>query len=155
MIKRHVALMCAAIDDQWRLFSEGCLRNRYFRDQVLQRGPNCLACSRKLQEAARIEQHHNDYLWTCIGPLLPEGSPDVHRQARADEFPQIPDCRQCHTDNPVHFEECRRRIYPVHAKCHKRIHDNERIYRNQTSEDLRQQFHTAARSWVPTDFYDE
>jgi hypothetical protein len=35
MIKHHVAMMCAAINEEWRLFSEGCLRNRYFREQVV------------------------------------------------------------------------------------------------------------------------
>lgn len=153
MIKKHVAMMCASIDDQWRLFSEGCLRNRYFRDQVLKRGPNCMACSRKLDDRSRIEQHHNDYLWNCIGELLPEGSEDLHRQPRTDEFPYVPDCRRCHLENPDHFAECLKRIYPVHAKCHERIHENERLYRKQASDDLRDQFYTAARSWVPIDFY--
>jgi len=69
LIKRHVALLCASIDDKWRLFSEGCLRNGYFRKQVLKRSPKYMACNRKLDDRSRVEQHHNDYLWSCIGPL--------------------------------------------------------------------------------------
>lgn len=149
LIKRHVAMICAPIDDRWRLFAEGCLRNGYFRDQVLKRGPKCLACSRKLDDRSRIEQHHNDYLWTCIGPLLLENSEDVHRKPVADEYPQIPDCRQCHIDNPGHFAECRKRIYAVHAKCHERIHENERYFRGKARDDLKEQFREAAKSWLP------
>ena len=104
LIKRHVARLCASIDDEWRLFSEGCLRNRYFRDQVLKRGPKCMACDRKLDDRSRIEQHHNDYLWSCIGDILPDGSEDLHRKPRAEEFPSVPDCRACHAANPKHFE---------------------------------------------------
>ncbi len=144
LIKRHVAMICASIDDQWRLFSEGCLRNRYFRNQVLKRGPKCMACTRKLDERSRIEQHHNDYLWTCIGSLLPEDSADINRRPTADEYPQTPDCRQCHSDNPEHFEECRKRIYTVHASCHERIHEKERYFRGIARENLKSQFRNAA-----------
>jgi len=145
LIKRYSAELCANIDDQWRLFAEGCLRNRYFRDQVLARGPKCMACARKLDARSRIEQHHNDYLWCCIGTRLPEDSPDVHRAARENEHPHIPDCRQCHSDNPEHFAECRKRIYAVHATCHERIHENERVYRAKARENLMSRFNDAAK----------
>jgi len=52
--KPHVALLCASIDDEWRLFSEGCLRNGYFRKQVLKRSPKCMACNRKLDDRSAL-----------------------------------------------------------------------------------------------------
>jgi len=155
MIKRHVAMLCASIDDEWRLFSEGCLRNRYFRDHVIKRGPKCMACDRKRDDRSKIEQHHGCYLRNCIGALLPEGSEDLHRAPRPDEFPGVPDCRQCHIDNPDYFQGCIDKIYPVHAACHGRIHEKERSLRGQAADDLKTQFYTAARSWVPVEFYDD
>lgn len=140
MVKRHVAMMCAAIDDQWRLFSEGCLRNRYFREEALRRSPKCKACNKAFDPSSRIEQHHNDYLWSCIGSPLPEGSPDIHRKARPQEFPMVPDCRRCHEENPEHFAACQDRIFPVHASCHELIHDKERYFRNKARDELEQQF---------------
>jgi len=144
LIKRHVAQLCFAINDEWRLFSEGCLRNRYFRGQVLKRSTKCRACERKLDTNSRIEQHHNDYLWSCIGSLLPENSDDVHRKPRAEEFPDIPDCRQCHIDNPDHFQECVKRINGIHAACHERVHSKERYFRDKSRENLIEQFNVAS-----------
>ena len=140
MIKRHVAMICASIDDQWRMFAEGCLRNRYFRDEALKRHPKCKACNKGFDASSRIEQHHNDYLWTCIGSPLPEDSPDIHRKARPHEFPEVPNCRQCHKDNPEHFAACQSRIFPVHAACHELIHDKERYFRSRDKEELLQAF---------------
>jgi len=48
LIRRHVAMLCASIDDESRLFSESCLPNLYFSEQVLKRGPKCMAWARKL-----------------------------------------------------------------------------------------------------------
>lgn len=140
MIKRHVARMCASIDDRWRLFAEGCLRNRYFREEALKNHPSCAACNRTFDETSRIEQHHNDYLWSCTGEILDEDSPDIHRKARAEEFPQVPDCRSCHLKNPDQFKACQKRIFPVHAACHERIHEKERYWRTKDREDLIEAF---------------
>lgn len=144
MIKRHVAPLCLPINHEWRLFSEGCLRNRFFRSEVLKSTQNCPACSRKHNQRSRIEQHHNDYLWSCIGPLLPPDSDDVHRKPTADEYPDIPDCRACKVNNPAHFAQCLKRIHPVHANCHERIHAKERYFRKRDSQNLLDQFAYAA-----------
>jgi hypothetical protein len=55
LFKHHVAPQCASINDEWRLFAEGCLRNRYSRGRILKRGPKCMACSRKLHDRARVD----------------------------------------------------------------------------------------------------
>jgi len=154
MIKRHVALLCAPIDDTWRLFSESCLRNKYFRQHV-DRTEKCKACNRKRDSRTRMEQHHVCYLNVCrfTGLLLADDSEDIHRKPREHEYPSVPDCRQCHKDTPENFAECLKRIEPVHAACHGRIHDKERYFRKRDADELKDQFYTAARSWVPTDFY--
>ena len=145
MLKKHVARLCFPINEEWRLFSESCLRNRYFRNRVM-RGDNCKACDRKLDDRSRIEQHHNCYLNVCRyeGALLPEESEDVHRQPRTDEWPDIPDCRQCHAQNPEHFNECLRRVHQVHAACHEKIHEKERYFRNKAKQELLDQFNNSA-----------
>jgi|GEM_PF-2271964 len=146
MIKRHVAMLCAPINDEWRKFSEGCLRNRYFRDQVMAKDPKCKACDRKMDDRSRLEQHHNCYLTVCRfdGPTLPDDSPDIHRKPRVDEYPEIPDCRQCHLSSPEAFAECLKRIDGIHAACHERVHDKERWFRNRAKDDLLEQFNFAA-----------
>lgn len=150
MVKRHVATVYAHVNDQWRLFAEGCLRNRYFHEEVFLRGPRCLACERQFnrqecQVRSKIEKHHNDYLHLCqyTGPLLPKDHDDIYRPATKDEFDQVPDCRQCHMDDPAKFEACLKRIYPVHSSCHERIHDKERHFNQKARQDLQIQFDDA------------
>lgn len=144
MIKRHVAKLHESSNEQWRLFAEGCLRNRYFRDYIIDRSIKCLACGKKHTDKSRIEQHHNDYLWNCIGNILDENSPDIQRKAVKGEFPHVPDCRQCRIDNPEHFNECQKRIYGVHAACHERIHDKERYFRTKAAEKLKGDFNSVS-----------
>ena len=140
MIKRHVARLCFPINDEWRLFSEGCLRNRFFRELVLKRKPKCKACNRSFDDRSRIEQHHNDYLWACTGEILPDDSPDIHRAPMPQEYPKVPDCRRCFKENPEQFRGCQERIFPVHAACHERIHDKERYFRNKAKQELLDSF---------------
>lgn len=146
MIKRHVAQLCASFDDQWRMFAEGCLRNRYFRDEALKRSPKCRACNRAFDDRSRIEQHHNDYLWVCTGNPLPEDSEDIHRAPYPEEHPAVPDCRRCHLENPQQFEGCQKRIFPVHAACHERIHDKERYFRSEAKRKLLKAFDPIGRA---------
>lgn len=95
--KRHAAALHGDAD-WWRLFAEGCLRNRYFHERIFKRGPKCLACDRAFnkEEAkvqSKIEKHHNCYLRECIGNLLPAGDDDIYRDAAEGEFDQVPDCQ--------------------------------------------------------------
>ncbi len=140
MIKRHVADLCAPFDEQWRLFSESCLRNKFFREIALKRSPKCKACDRSFDKRSRIEQHHNDYLWACIGETLPDDSPDIHRSAVENEYKQVPDCRRCFKETPDQFRGCQSRIFPVHAACHERIHDKERYFRRKAKQELLEAF---------------
>ncbi|MEO1661089.1 MAG: hypothetical protein AAFR51_08885 [Pseudomonadota bacterium] len=140
MIKRHVAHVCEPIDHHWRLFAEGCLRNRFFRELILKRKPKCKACNRSFDDRSRIEQHHNDYLWACTGEVLPDDSPDIHRAPVAQEYTQVPDCRRCFKENPEQFRGCQERIFPVHAACHERIHDKERYFRSKAKQELLDSF---------------
>ena len=140
MIKRHVAQVCEPIDHHWRLFSESCLRNRFFRERVIKRHPDCKACGRKLDSRSRIEQHHNDYLWACTGAILSDDHPDIHRAPVKGEYPYVPDCRKCFAENPEQFRGCQQRIFPVHAACHERIHDKERFFRTNAKQSLLDDF---------------
>ncbi|MEM6898670.1 MAG: hypothetical protein AAF583_02705 [Pseudomonadota bacterium] len=140
MIKRHVAHVCEPIDHHWRLFAEGCLRNKFFRNMVLKQKPKCKACHRKLDSRSRIEMHHLDYLWACDGEILPEDSPDIHRAPYENEYKQVPNCRKCFADNPNQFWGCQNRISPVHAACHERIHDKEHYFRMRARKKLIQNF---------------
>lgn len=140
MIKRHVAKVCAPIDHHWRLFSESCLRNRFFREKALKRSPKCKACDRSFDKRSRIEQHHNDYLWVCTGGVLPDDSPDICRNPIKGEYERVPDCRRCFSESPEQFRGCQSRIFPVHAACHERIHDKERFFRNRAKTELLEAF---------------
>ena len=156
--KKHAAEIYATDHDRWRLFAEGCLRNRYFHEEVFMRGPKCLPCDRRFNKkeasvASKIEKHHADYLRVCIGPLLPNDHEDIYRPAVKGEIDQVPDCRRCHEENFDYFEGCLKRIYPVHGFCHGRIHDKERHFVKKAQAKLKDDFYQAARSWVPTDFY--
>lgn len=157
MKKRHVKDLLG-FSETWHLFAEGCLRNRHFHEQVFAHGPKCLVCDRSFSKkdgelTSKIEKHHNDYLWTCIGSLLPDDHQDIYRTSFKGEFPKVPDCRQCQIDNPEHFEGCLKRIFPVHAACHEHVHGKEKHLYDGLRSQLKNQFYTAARSWVPVEFY--
>ena len=127
----------------------GCLRNGYFREQVHERGPRCLVCERQFNRAnakvrSVINQHHADYLRLCIGSVLAETSADICREAADGEHPEVPDCRSCHQQNPSYFEGCITRIFPVHRRCHERIHERERWIHQRARKALRYVFTIAA-----------
>ena len=129
MIIRHVAKIFGD-DVRWRRFAEGCLRNRYFHEEVFLRGPKCLPCGRHFNKkdaavTSKIEKHHADYLRLCIGSPLPPDHDDIYRPAVKGEFDEVPDCRRCREENYEYFEGCLKRIYPVHASCHGRIHEKD------------------------------
>ena len=129
--KRHVLPIYRVHETLWRLFAEGALRNRIFHDDVLKRGKKCLACDRhfngdKAAISSRIEKHHHCYLRLCIGNILPEESEDIYRPTKEGTFSQVPDCRQCKADNPVYYEGCIKKIFPVHSECHEDIHEVEK-----------------------------
>ncbi|WP_347888519.1 hypothetical protein ABHF54_01390 [Nitrosomonas europaea] len=127
MRKRHVPPIYKDHETAWKLFAEGALRNKIFHDAVINRGNKCLACSRsfitgKIKRFPHIEKHHHCYIRLCIGHILPEGSGDIYREAGNAEFPHVPDCRQCKANSPEYFEECIKKIFPVHRSCHGYIH---------------------------------
>ena len=51
---------------------------------------------------------------------------DIYRPVKNNEFPHVPDCRQCKADNPEYYEGCIKKIFPVHHQCHKDIHGVEK-----------------------------
>ena len=125
MRKKHARQVYDADVDRWRLYAEGCLRNRYFHEEVFLREPKCLPCDRKFSKSegkvtSKIEKHHADYLRICTGALLPDDHDDIYRPAVKGEIDQVPDCRRCHAENYEYFEGCLKRIYPVHGACHGR-----------------------------------
>jgi len=155
--KIHATEIYATAQQQWKLFAEGCLRNRYFHEQVLKRGPKCLACKRKFNHAnattqSKIEKHHNSYTRLCLGPLLPAGHEDIYRKASKGEFQDVPNCRQCRKDNPEYFEGCLKIVFPVHGECHGDIHELERYYRKKRRKQLLADFRAAGKSWLPMSF---
>lgn len=145
--KRHAAALYGA-SERWRLFAEGCLRNRYFHERIFQRGPKCLGCDKKFnrEEAkiqSKIEKHHNCYMRECIGSLLPDGHYDIYRDVSGDESDEVPDCRRCEIDNPEYFEGCLKRIFPVHGECHGDIHEIEQWRNRKLKKTLMAEFHAA------------
>ena len=129
--KKHARQIFKDDLEPWLLFAEGCLRNRFFHDAVIDRGTKCLACERAFtkkdaKNRSKIEKHHTCYIRKCIGPLLPPDSDDITRPADPGQKDQVPDCRQCAIDNPEYFKGCVFKINPVHAACHEKIHKQER-----------------------------
>jgi len=147
--KRHAAVIYQAVEDQWRLFAEGCLRNRFFHERVFGRGSKCLACDRRFnrKDAAvhsKIQKHHRCYSRICTGQLLSENSEDIYRPAVEGEIDAVPDCRQCSIENPEYFAGCLKRIYPVHGECHEDIHELERYFVKKKKWKLLEHFNSAS-----------
>ena len=104
--KRHVIPIFQAFEIPWKLFAEGALRNRFFHEEIMNRGPKCLACDRHFNGenaavSSKIEKHHHCYLRFCIGKLLPPDSDDIYRQAKDSEFSLVPDLSLIHISEPT------------------------------------------------------
>jgi len=139
--KRHVLPIYSNHETEWKLFAEGALRNKVFHDDVINRGNKCLSCNRHFNHdhatvSSKIDKHHHCYVRRCIGNILPEASVDIYRQARNNEFPHVPDCRTCKTENPEYYEGCIKKIFPVHHQCHSHIHKVEKFWFNKLGKKL-------------------
>lgn len=147
--KRHVLPIFKDHETQWKLFAEGALRNKVFHDDVINRGKKCLACNRYFNHensaiASKIDKHHHCYMRLCIGNTLSENSEDIYRQAKSHEFPYVPDCRTCKTDNPAYYAGCIKKIFPVHHQCHSHIHEREKFWFYSLNNKLLSGFRSAA-----------
>jgi len=145
MRKRHVLPIYSNHETEWRLFAEGALRNRIFHDDVMNRGSKCLACNRhfnhkKAVVSSKIDKHHHCYMRLCIGNILPDNSEDIYRPIKNNEFPHVPDCRTCKTNNPEYYEGCIKKIFPVHHQCHRHIHEVEKFWFNKLGKKLLSNF---------------
>lgn len=149
--KRHVLPIFQEHETLWKLFAEGVLRNRFFHEEIMKRGPKCLACDRHFNGenaavSSKIEKHHHCYLRLCIGKLLPPDSDDIYRPAKDGEFPLVPDCRRCKAENPEYYQGCIKKIFPVHGKCHEDIHELEKLLFTNLKKKLRADFLSAVNS---------
>lgn len=143
--KHHVSMLYTNYETEWRVFAEGSLRNKVFHDDVLNRGDKCLVCDKTLSTAnpkkiSHIEKHHHCYMRLCTGNILPDNSDDIYRKARKTEFPLVPDCRQCKIDNPRYYAGCIKKIFPVHRKCHGKIHKLEKNLFGRLTDKLKRDF---------------
>ena len=149
MRKRHVLPLYSDHKIEWKLFAEGALRNKVFHDDVINRGNKCLACNRHFNHehaavSSKIDKHHHCYVRLCRGNILPEGSEDIYRPARNTEFPHVPNCRTCKTENPEYYEGCIKKIFPVHHQCHGRIHEVEKFRFNKLGKKLLSSFRSVS-----------
>ncbi len=149
MRKRHVPLIFRNHKTEWKLFAEGALRNKVFHDDVINRGNKCLACNRRFNHkksvvSSKIDKHHHCYVRLCIGNILLDKSEDIYRTANNGEFPHVPDCRQCKTNNPEYYEGCIKKIFPVHHQCHGHIHEVEKFRFNKLGKKLLSGFRLAS-----------
>lgn len=125
--KKWVASIYRDQNEAWRLFSEGCLRNKRFHEAIYERGHNCLVCDKliRAKKTKQTDKHHNDYLRLCTGYILQNGDDDIQREATNKDYPRVPDCRNCEDNNPEYFAGCVARVFPVHHACHGKIHELE------------------------------
>lgn len=143
-------------EGEWRLYAEGCLRNRRFHEAIFERGSKCLVCDKPIlgKDGKRVKQcdkHHNDYLRLCIGWPLDEGHNDEIRPIEGREFYQVPDCASCEEQDPEYFAGCVNKVFPVHRHCHGRIHEVEKQLREGQHAAYKQAFTLAALGYRAKD----
>ena len=143
--KHQASMLYTNYETEWRVFAEGSLRNKVFHDDVLNRGDKCLVCGKTLNTAnskkiAHVDKHHHCYMRLCTGNLLPDNSDDIFRKARKADFLRVPDCRQCKLTNPNYYSGCIKKIFPVHRKCHRKIHKVEKALFDRLSKKLKKDF---------------
>lgn len=153
--KHHVSMLYTNYETEWRVFAEGSLRNKVFHDDVLNRGDKCLVCNKSLGTAnsnktSHIEKHHHCYMRLCTGKILPENSYDIYRKASKTEFPLVPDCRQCKIDNPKYYIGCIKKVFPVHRKCHCKIHKVEKYLFEKLGKKLQRAYVLASENAAAT-----
>ena len=92
----------------WIIFARRMQKNLFMRDYIVNRHNYiCAWCNTKLH---KFVLHHIDYEHECK---------DKHclkiKLGNKNHF--IPDCEKCYNDDILEFNECAKRVVPVHAMC--------------------------------------
>ncbi len=99
----------------WERFARKSPVHPGMRDLVYRRsGGRCAICNMHIDPTTAWEAMVTDYDHECRHPatihLIPYGSTYVERHA-------MPDCLDCHYENPEFFEACIERLASVHPRC--------------------------------------
>lgn len=101
--------------ESWERFAVKAPVQPAMRELVLRRySSNCIICGAPIDPNSDWGVRVTDLDHACRNPatirLVPHG--DKHGERRP-----MPDCAQCHYDQPEHFESCIERMGPVHPEC--------------------------------------
>lgn len=89
-------------DPQWILYGEKLCRNKFMRDQLLEREKYiCPVCGKKILKSKAVI-HHRNYDNIC-------------KYNKSEK--NIPCCKECSINNPEYFNECEKGIICVHPYC--------------------------------------
>lgn len=104
--------------NEWKLFARNITKNPFVKNMVIKRASNeCSWCNRPTRGEFML--HHLDYDHTCqygIEKRIPRPT-----EKRPNKQVTIPDCESCYQERLDFFNECLKRLTPVHGKCNAEI----------------------------------
>lgn len=139
---------------EWRLFAHRITKNPFFRNfKIITQNKDCPICKTELK--GKICLHHIDYNHICQrGENILLGK-------------NMPNCKECFTDNPDFFISCSLRTVLVHNSCHGKLHNDSKFKGNDTEveknpevekgskkysiEQIRTKFKNAYKPWTSDD----
>ncbi|PFV54530.1 hypothetical protein [Bacillus thuringiensis] len=99
--------------EEWKNFARRICKNPYAKNYHKTKSRNlCSWCNMKF---IRFSLHHIDYDHLCVtSSTIKLPTPT---EKRPNKTIKIPDCESCHKTNPKAFNECMKRVTPVHLGC--------------------------------------
>lgn len=113
----------------WKLFAQKMQRNPFMRNYKIGKTDRCARCGERLKN---FQLHHIDYDHFCqFNEAIRMPNQTAKRPNRTI---LVPDCEGCKINSPEVFEECAKRVVPVHPFCNKLINDKMEIYLNNDNQ---------------------
>ena len=110
---------------KWKLYARQMPRNPFMKEYILKKYNSvCQWCNKKIN---KVQIHHIDYAHQCVNETyitIPRPT-----EKRPNRVHKVPNCEKCYKENILAFNECIKKIVPVHSICNMLI-ENEREIMN-------------------------
>ncbi|MCH5586351.1 hypothetical protein MK805_15515 [Shimazuella sp. AN120528] len=106
--------------ERWKMYARRMQKNPFMKKYIVREGNNkCSWCEGYLN---KYVLHHTDYDHLCFYEVCIEFPNPTEK--RPNRRVKVPDCETCFYTNRTAFQECAKRVKPVHVFCNKEIYDH-------------------------------
>ena len=100
---------------KWKLYTKRMQRNPFMKKYMLKKyGSICQWCHKRILKE-RFLLYHIDYAHQCVNETYIEIPNPTEK--RPNKVLKVPDCEKCFNEDILAFNECAKRVAPVHSIC--------------------------------------